>query len=328
MTWASIGCGNVCEVKSLPAMYKLPGSSVAGVYGRQQENAANFARRHAIPTVYTSVTQLLADPNVDIVYVSTPPHTHLQYTMAALDAGKHVYVEKPMGLNYAECVAMHQHAQLRQKKLFVAHYRRALPYFLQVQSLLQQGAIGRVITAHWQLFQPPYPHDGSAQPLPWRLQASLAGGGYFFDLAPHGLDILQFLLDDDIANAQGFSTNRGGLYGVEDTVAGSFVTQKGVCGTAHFSFVTTPEAKTDTLTFIGTSGQITCSVFAFTPIVLSQSSHTQEFKIEKPQHIQMPLVQTILNDLRGQGICPSHSSTALPTALAMDAMVGSTTQPL
>jgi predicted dehydrogenase len=321
ITWAAIGCGSVCEVKSLPAMYKLPGSKVAGVFARNTAKATDFAQRHAIPKVYPTVQHLLADDDVDIVYIATPPDSHKAYTVAALDAGKHVYVEKPMGLNYAECLEMQRHAEMRNRKLFVAHYRRALPYFLQVKNLLQQGSIGKIITARWELYQPPYAKDREST-LPWRLEGSVAGGGYFFDLAPHGIDILQFLLNDDIADAHGFATNRGGLYAVEDGVAASFITHQGIAGTLQLSFVTTAAAKTDRLIFLGTEGELTCSVFAFTPILLCQNGLTQAFEAPKPQHIQMPLVETILQELRGNGKCPSHAIDALPTVMAMDKMVG------
>ena len=320
ITWAAIGCGNVCEVKSLPAMYKLPGSRVAGVFARNSAKAADFAQRHGIAKVYGSVEELLGDPLVDMVYISTPPDTHKAYTMAALNAGKPVYVEKPMGLNYAECLAMHQHAQKLELKLFVAHYRRALPYFLQVKKLLDEAAIGKLINVNWTLQQPPYAQDNAPE-KPWRLQADKAGGGYFFDLAPHGLDILQFLMNDVIADAGGFATNRGGLYSVEDTIAASFVTKNGVVGTAQFSFVTAPNSKVDRLTFVGTAGEIQCAVFAFTPIQLLRNETVETFTAIRPEHIQMPLIQTILDELRGEGFCPSTAETALSTAWAMDKMV-------
>jgi len=73
ITWASIGCGNVCEVKSLPAMYKLEGSKVAGVYGCNVEKATDFAQRHGIFKVYNSVNELVSDSLVDILYIATPP---------------------------------------------------------------------------------------------------------------------------------------------------------------------------------------------------------------------------------------------------------------
>lgn len=106
VNWGIVGCGNVCERKSGPAMYKTPHSALAAVMRRDAEKAADFARRHNVPKSYTDAAALIADPEVDIVYVATPPGTHRELAVQALEAGKPVYVEKPMAMNHAECLEM------------------------------------------------------------------------------------------------------------------------------------------------------------------------------------------------------------------------------
>jgi 1,5-anhydro-D-fructose reductase (1,5-anhydro-D-mannitol-forming) len=320
--WASIGCGNVCEVKSLPAMYKLPFSELKGVYARNREKAADFIKRHGLPKVYASVEELLADDEVDIVYIATPPSTHKPYALAALSAGKHVYVEKPMALNYAESLEMHLHAQNCRRKLFVAHYRRSLPYFQKVRSLLQEGAIGKLVAIRLEHYKAPQASDTDTANLPWRLQGGIAGGGYFYDLAPHAVDILAFIVNDAYADVNGFATNRGGWYDVEDTVVASFKLSGGVGGTAQWSFATSLKSETDTLTFVGTQGELVCAVFSFQPILLKTAAGISQITTAHPDHIQMPLVKTIIDELNGAGTCPSSSEVALNTAWAMDRMVG------
>lgn len=159
VNWGIVGCGNVCERKSGPAMYKTPHSALAAVMRRDAEKVADFARRHNVPKSYTDAAALIADPEVDIVYVATPPGTHRELAVQALEAGKPVYVEKPMAMNHAECLEMIAAAEKAGQKLFVAYYRRALLYFLKVKELLDGGSVGQPLTAEVRLLRPERPED-------------------------------------------------------------------------------------------------------------------------------------------------------------------------
>ncbi len=318
--WASVGCGNVCEVKSLPAMYKLEGSQVAGVFSRNQSKAADFVKRHSLSKVYSTVDELLADEDVDIVYIATPPGSHLEYALAALDAGKHVYVEKPMALNYSECLKMTRAAEAKGLKIFVAHYRRALPYFQLVKNMIEQGRIGKVLHVDMKLFHSPQATDTKPD-LHWRLKPEVSGGGYFFDHAPHGIDIIQYLLQEVVVDAHGKSSNQGGLYAAEDTVVGTLQTEGGTQIQASWCYVVPAEIRTDELVFTGKEGQIRCSVFDFIPIELLQGGTAEKYQVQNPPQIQAPFIQTILNELRGEGNCLCNAQDALPTAWAMDKLV-------
>ena len=217
-------------------MYKTPHSALAAVMRRDAAKAADFARRHGVPKSYTDADALIADPGVDIVYVATPPDSHRELALKVLAAGKPVYVEKPMAMNHAECLDMIAAAERSGQRLFVAYYRRALPYFLKVKELLDSGAIGEVLSVEVRYFRPESPGDRDPARLPWRLRREVGGEGYFCDMAPHTLDILDFLLGE-IADARGCKTNRGGFYDVADTVAASFRFRSGVPGTGMWCFV-------------------------------------------------------------------------------------------
>ncbi|NCB07478.1 MAG: Gfo/Idh/MocA family oxidoreductase, partial [Bacteroidia bacterium] len=94
--WGIIGVGNVTEVKSGPAFYKTEHSKLVAVMRRDAEKAADYARRHGVEKWYSNATDLINDPEVDAVYIATPPDSHARYAMEAMRAGKPVYVEKPM----------------------------------------------------------------------------------------------------------------------------------------------------------------------------------------------------------------------------------------
>jgi Oxidoreductase family, NAD-binding Rossmann fold len=142
--WGIIGCGDVTEVKSGPGFQKANHSRLVAVMRRTGELARDYARRHGVPRWYDNAEALINDPEVDAVYIATPPVAHKDYTLLCARAGKPVYVEKPMALNYQECQFMLRACRAAGLPLFVAYYRRALPRFLKVKQLIDTHAIGEV----------------------------------------------------------------------------------------------------------------------------------------------------------------------------------------
>ena len=318
--WGIIGCGDVCEHKSGPPMYLTAHSQLTAVMRRDGAKAADFARRHGAARFYTDAAELIADPEVDIVYVATPHSTHKELTIRALEAGKPVYVEKPMAMNHAECLEMLAAAERCGQKLFVAYYRRALPYFLKIRTLLEEGRIGIPRQVEVRYLRPAAPEDRDPARLPWRLRREEGGDGYFYDMAPHTLDILDFLLGE-ISQAEGMKSNVGGLYEVADTVAAMLHFRSGVRGTGVWSFVAPPEEREDSVLITGSEGSVRFSTFAFTPIELATRHAMERFDIAPPIHIQGPMIETIVAELRGEGCCPSTGVSAARTSRVMDAIM-------
>src|SRR5688500_5443867 len=152
--WGIIGCGDVTEVKSGPGFQKADHSALVAVMRRTGTLAEDYARRHGVPRWYDDARALVADPEVDAVYVATPPSTHLEYALLAARAGKPVYVEKPMARDHAECVAMVEGCRAAGVPLFVAYYRRSLARFLKIKELVDAGAIGEPRLVTVTLYQP------------------------------------------------------------------------------------------------------------------------------------------------------------------------------
>lgn len=190
--WGMIGCGDVSEYKGGPALYRAPHSRLVAVMSRQAQRAKDFARRHQVPRHYSSVDQLLADAQVQAVYIATPPDSHAQLTVLAAQAGKHVLCEKPMALDTAECQRMIDACQEQGVQLMIAYYRRFFPIVKQMKALLDQGRIGRILRARTAVASYYEPRtDGQRQ---WLVQPDVAGGGYLTDVATHRLDLLTHLL--------------------------------------------------------------------------------------------------------------------------------------
>lgn len=317
VNWGIIGVGDVCEKKSGPAFYKIAHSSLTAVMRRDKAKARDFALRHNVARFYTQANDLLHDPEINAIYVATPPDTHKEYAIRALQAGKPVYVEKPMAMNYCECREMLNAAEMSGQKLFVAYYRRALPYFKKVKELLDEQAIGNILTIDVQYFRPPSGTDINPETLTWRVQRAVGGEGYFYDLAPHTLDILDFLLGE-IEEAKGFSQNRGHYYEVKDTISAILRFKSGVLGTGQWCFVSSEKSIRDIVIIRGSKGEIRFNTFAFQPIEIITSSYREQIEIIPPEHIQQPLIQTIVDELRGKGICPSTGISGSRTSKVMD----------
>jgi len=311
--WGIIGCGDVCEVKSGPAFYKIDGSALTAVMRRDAAKAEDFAKRHGVPRWTIDADAIIRGDDVDIVYIATPPGSHLEYALRVAQAGKPCYVEKPMARSAAECRAMVAAFEKARQPLFVAYYRRMLPRFVKVKELLDAGAIGTVTGVCCRINLP----RGAGGVASWRVDAATSGGGLFLDLASHALDLLDHLLGP-LTRVAGIAVNRAGDYDAEDTAAMSFEIA-GAPGTAACNFAAS--RRDDALTLDGTDGRIACSVFGNEPVRLIRADGEESFDLPNPPHVHQPLVRTIVDELRGAGVCPSTGATALRTSAVMDAVL-------
>lgn len=316
--WGIIGCGNVTELKSGPGFQKAKGSRLVGVMRRNGKLAQDYAIRHGVPKWYDNADSLINDPEVDAIYIATPPSSHKQYTIAVAKAGKPVYVEKPMAMSYDECQEMIQVCEEKNVPLFVAYYRRTLPRFLKIKDLLENNAIGAVRSVIISFSKKATQNDFH-NPDNWRVNPDIVGCGYFCDLASHQFDFLQFLFGT-IISASGFSSNQMDLYKAEDIVSGSFIFESGIHGVGLWCFSTFHDL--DRTEIIGETAKITFSTFDTEPIVLETDNGVENYLMDNPAHVQQPLIQTIVDELLGFGKCPSTGRTASLTNRVLDQMLG------
>lgn len=312
--WGIIGCGKVCEVKSGPALQKAEGSELVAVMRRDVELARDFARRHGVPTVHATAQELIADPNVDAVYIATPPGSHCELALEVAAAGKPAYVEKPMARNHVECARMVEAFERAHQPLFVAYYRRALPRFLKVKDILASGVLGTLTNVEVR-----YTSNGQSRldpkNLPWRVRAEESGGGLFLDLGSHTLDVLDFLLGP-LESISGEAENASHTSLVEDRVRMRFATRSGAAGSGLWDF--TSATYEDSIVFTGSLGTLRVATFGDGPIELSTRSGTESFSLPNPEHIQQPLIQSIVGALLGRGGCSSTGESAARTSHVLD----------
>lgn len=311
--WGIIGCGNVTEIKSGPGFQKAKGSELVAVMRRNGELAKDYAKRHGVSKWYDKAEDLISDPKVDAIYVATPPSTHMSYALQAIEHGKPVYIEKPMGLDYDECRVVLDAAKAKDVPVYVAYYRRALPYFLKIKELLDNNLIGHVRSVTVTQFRKA--DDVDPNNLPWRLVPEISGGGLFHDLGCHTLDVLDMLLGP-IVSSTGQGSNQGKISPAHDTISLNFRFENGVLGTGLWCFDAYENREWNEI--VGTHGKIKFTTFTFEPIELHTTQGVESFSMAPPEHIQQPLIQTITNELLGKGTALSTGQTAIRTSRVLD----------
>lgn len=314
--WGIIGCGDVTEVKSGPGFQKAKNSKLVAVMRRNESLAMDYASRHNVPRWYDDAEKLINDPEVDAVYIATPPESHKQYTLWCAALNKPVLVEKPMALDELECRDMLNACRASNTPLFVAYYRRTLPRFLKIRELIKSGSIGQVQIVTISHFRPaPGTAFSERNPVPWRFQPNISGGGLFVDMGSHMLDILDYLFGP-VGQIRGQASNQARLYPAEDTVVANFTLGKNICGSGVWCYSTRREE--DKVIIAGSEGELSFSFFNDSPIQLKTPKISEKIDVPDPEHVHQPLIQTIVDELNGHGFCPSTGDTALRTTQAMD----------
>lgn len=316
INWGIIGCGNVTELKSGPAFNKITDSKLVAVMRRDAAKAADYAQRHNVGKWYDDAEALMADSDLNAIYIATPPASHLPYVLSALQKGFNVYVEKPVTRNAVEAQQMADAVKQGSCKLTVAHYRRALPMFLHVKKLLADHIIGDVRTVQIRMWQSRKPQLVADIKNNWRVQPELSGGGYFHDLAPHQLDLMLYYFGEP-EYYSGFSLNQSQGTPADDHVAGQILFKNNIVVNGSWCFNVAESETTDTCEIIGTKGKITFPFFGkYVTCKTDAGEETVEFT--HPQHIQQPMIEKIVAYFKGEGPNPCAIEEAVVLMKVMD----------
>jgi 1,5-anhydro-D-fructose reductase (1,5-anhydro-D-mannitol-forming) len=318
VNWGIIGCGDVCEVKSGPAFSKVPGSSLKSVMRRDKAKVEDYARRHKVPNFYTEAALLMEDPDVNAIYIATPPGSHERYAIEAMKAGKPVYIEKPVAVNTKACQNMIAASRQYGIPASVAHYRRELSLFRRVKSLIDQQAIGSVKLVILNLFQSPKPNTDAIEN--WRVDPALSGGGLFYDLAPHQLDIMYWIFGVPTSTT-GHSINQGKNYPAPDVTALTTVFPGGIVLQGLWSFNAPAHARQDTCKIIGEKGTLEFSFFTSfvkSTLEIHRNGATELEEFTFPEHIQQPMIEEVVKYFQGKAENPCSLDDALVTMNMME----------
>lgn len=239
LRWGLIGASTIGREWMVPAIGAQPDSMVAAVASSSPERARRYANELGIPNAFTSVADLLAEPTIDAIYISTTNEWHEPQALAAVAAGKHVLCEKPLALSLDGARRMVIAAASAGVVLGTNHHLRNAATHRKMRELIQTGAIGRPLAAR--VFHAVYlpPHLQS-----WRVDRPEAGGGVILDITVHDADTLRFALGDEVAEVTAMAAYQGmGRAGLEDAVMGVMRFRNGVIAQFHDAF-TAPHAPT------------------------------------------------------------------------------------
>lgn len=249
-----IGFGRFAENAITPAIKASPNSELVAIQKRSLETANERAASLGIPYAFSSVSELVAHPEVDAVFIVSANSQHCDETIAAAKASKHVLVEKPMAINVREAGQMIAACQRHGVKLMVGHMIRFSPLVRRMREIVQLGAIGRVTFVKSEFF-----YDARLTNRSWLFDPKIAGGGPVFDIGVHCLDTIRFILDDNVVSTKSDLQPRPTETVTEAT--GSLVLRfsRGTLGSIYCSY----EAPTrrSFIEIMGTEGMLSASDF-------------------------------------------------------------------
>jgi len=292
-----IGCGRIVQRRHAPEFSAHRYAQIVGFFDQKKEKAESLVKQYG-GLVYDSVDELLSDPSIDAVSVCSANNTHADFTIRALNAGKHVLVEKPMAMTVEDCMAMIDAAKKNGKYLMVAQNQRFNTGHLRAKELIGQGIIGKPLT-----FKTTFGHGGPERWCAeddgtgkisrdvWFFDRKIASMGVMADLGIHKTDLIQFLLGEKIVSVSAKTmtldkkTGDGRPIELEDNAISIYTMESGVVGTMTVSWTYYGEEDNSTVIF-GTKGVMR---------LYDNSPHTIQINTDRGDHIYYDLDTMMTN---------------------------------
>jgi 1,5-anhydro-D-fructose reductase (1,5-anhydro-D-mannitol-forming) len=230
--WGLIGASNIARQYMISAIRAQPDNDVVGVFSSNGERARTFAAANDIANPYASLEELLANPAIDCVYISTTNELHEEQAIAAANAGKHVLCEKPLSLTVAGARSMVAAASARGVTFATNHHLRNAGLHRRIREMVVKGDLGEILAVRifHAVFLPPFLQG-------WRIDKPDAGGGVVLDITVHDADTVRFVLNDDPVEVTAFTATQGmGVNGLPDTVMGVMRMKSGALVQFHDAF--------------------------------------------------------------------------------------------
>jgi predicted dehydrogenase len=284
--WGVIGAGDIVRKRVAAALRDAPGSELLAVSRARTELAVAFAADDGAARWHAAWQDLLADGDVDGVYIATPVNLHAEQTIAAAEAGKHVLCEKPMAMNAVECDRMVAACRASGVKLGIAYYRHFYPAVARIKEILASGEIGRPVVAQINAFErfDPMPDD----PRYWFVKAAQAGGGPMMDFGCHRLEVLLNLFGR-VHSVSGATAKVVFDREVEDTAVATLCFDQGPCATVTVTHgAAEPQ---DTLDLFATEGSIHMAKLNAGVMRISTAAGGREETHAPAANLHLPLIE-------------------------------------
>ena len=291
--WGLIGCGDVARKRVAAALSEAPNSQLVSACRRDEAKLNEFCATFGVARAYTRDEELLADNDIDAVYIATPVCHHRRQTQAAAKAGKHVLVEKPMGMSVEDCDDMIDACARHRVKLGVAYYRRFYPAVRRMAELLEQGAIGAPMAATVVTATAPaiYPEEEGS----WRVRLEEGGGGALMDIGSHRINLLLHLLGDAV-EVTACCGNVDSRYEAEDCASLVLTFTSGIQATVQCLFG--PARDPDFFSIVGTEGRITSAPLNGGELVIERGGGRSVESLPPHANFCTPLVADFVSAIR------------------------------
>ena len=286
LRWGLIGCGDISRKRVAPALNELETCELVAVNRGRVELAESFAREFGARRWYADWRELLADKEIDAVYIATPVYQHVEQTIAAAEAGKHVLCEKPMAMNVAECDQMIAACRANVVKLGIAYYRHFYPVVQRAKAIIASGEIGKPVVAQINAFERFNPQPGEDRH--WLLEAAKAGGGPMMDFGCHRIEVLLNLFGE-IRRTKSLTGRALFDREVEDTSIASFEFDSGL--QAALTVTHAALESQDTLDIFGSEGSLHIPVLNRGELRVKTAAGERREQHSPHTNIHLPLIE-------------------------------------
>ena len=297
--WGLIGASTIAREWMIPAINAQPDSHVAAVMSSSKERGEKYAADNGIAQAYDAIDDLLADPEIDIVYISTTNEKHRDQTLRAAQAGKHVLCEKPLALTLADAKEMVDACNSTGLVMGTNHHLRNAVTHRTMRNMVADGSIGNVLAARvfHAVYLPPHLQG-------WRIQNPETGAGVILDITVHDTDTLRFILQDEVEEVTAFSAQQGmGSGDIEDAVMGVMRFSNGALAQFHDAF--TIQHGVTGLQVFGTEGSLLgYDVMTQTPkgsVYLRRGENEKEIELNLHNDLYAHAVRHFNDAVHGKG---------------------------
>jgi predicted dehydrogenase len=320
VNWAIVGLGDIVRKRVGAALLAQPDSRLRACVTRDPANRADELTSLRPERVYVNVPEMLEDPAIDAIYLATPVHLHAQDAVAALQAGKHVLIEKPIARNAEEGEQVRRAAQECGRFSAVAYYRRFWPTFERIKSMLDAKELGQIVSVRAALHSWYAPSATDAKS--WRIHPELSGGGVLSDVGSHRLDLLAWWFGLPKRIVADLRT-RTHDYVAEDSAAALLIFGDGIPCT--FSCQWNSKTWADEMHIVGTEASVTLPVVDGDEIIVTRGREVQKHKFPRHENAHYELINDFANSIRAGRPPRFDVSDGLAATRLIDAMQRSST---
>ena len=249
--WGVIGAGGIADRRTIPGMMLAKNAELVAVMEINMELAEKLRAKYNAKRAYDNYKDLIADPEVECVYIASPVTNHLEQVIAAAEAGKHILCEKPIALSIEECNKAKEACEKAGILSATGFMMRYHAFHQLMKQIIADGKIGKVHSARAQLTCW-YPEIEGA----WRQKKALSGGGALIDMGVHCIDLIEYITGGKTVKTVAFNDTKTFSYDVDDSSSVLIKLDNGVTGYVESNFNSPDEAAFCRLEFYGTKGSL------------------------------------------------------------------------